>query len=373
MSKTSAAKSSASKASLAALAAQASGEPIGDCVYWEIGGRHPHARFVEEFTKRGLDVKILPEAIDTERAVRRAVRSAAKSKGTTRLVRSVTDGAELVVGVVTETSDVAAKELSYQQTDTLSYNKSTKRVESTSQLLKAKVDAETAALEKQIEGIDLMRCLVRWIEGAGGFPLREAGGFYWLPPKAGKDIRLIGEAIEAATDNECAVYQLPLTRTPGKEAEKGLARSARAGLEAQISDVAAEIAEFQKEAPRAGTLERRLERFADLRNRATMYRDVLNTSSTDLESKISEMESVVKGLLAAIPANDAKPVATTKCVVGDKVKLKAASAAEYAATGLTADEVVTVTGDAPARGCVWVAAGVGLKLMVAKKDLEPAA
>lgn len=339
------------------------------CVFWfKVAGRHDHARLAAAFAARGLD-KLVPSAIDTERAFRRSVRRTVGSSNT--LVRPVVDdNKSVVLGVVSERADSRAQDLDYQVVDRLGFDKATGAVNSSNSVTQAAVESEIRSLEHMVEGQDLTVSIVRWVGQVAGCALRENGGVYWVPPAAAAQLKTLGEAIEEGTGGACSVYVLPLSSSA--EAERGIGDSAKAGMESQLALIAREVEEFKTEAPSRRSLENRLVKFQELRQRATMYRDLLKVSAGDLEEKISAMEGAVREMLAAGPAATDKKPAAPKFEAGEAVQVKAENVATYAPMGVTAKDVLTIVGQGPVKGTAWATTQADAKLIFAKAHLEPA-
>lgn len=122
--------------------------------------------------------------------------------------------------------------------------------------------------------------------------IRHAGGVYFIPPALTETLNALTETLKLIGAN--TVWTLPVADLGN--AGETLASLARETLDAEIGAVEAELAAFDARdiQARSSTLERRLQKFEELRARTGLMADALSFRSDGLLEKLTRLENDVK-------------------------------------------------------------------------------
>ncbi len=117
------------------------------------------------------------------------------------------------------------------------------------------------------------------LDACAAVTLRDHGGVYWVPAPHAETVRRLQGAIEKIGSSR--VYLLPVHASA--DASRTLGDAAKLAIEDELATLKAEVAGFIASPPdRLSTLVRRLDAFDALKNRAALYRDVLQVHVQDL-------------------------------------------------------------------------------------------
>ena len=115
-----------------------------------------------------------------------------------------------------------------------------------------------------------------------------------MPATYAAELRRLQRAVERIGSSR--LHILPVHRSP--DADRALGEIATASLETELAALQAEISTFVSAPPeRASTLVRRFDAFESLRNRARLYRSVLNVQVGELDAALDRMSATVETLL----------------------------------------------------------------------------
>ena len=271
---------------------------LGDLVWWSLAdARIDRASLTSIWSDAGLPSELLPEEPNAERAFKSAIREAQVGQPGRLLRLAVDTEVEVVFGVVREDRHTNGT-LDYHQEARVSLDRHREQLTSDApgHDLVADVTRRFAILKTTHVADDVRRTLVRTLETFAAVTLRPSGGIYWAPAPYATQLRQLQTAIQRIGQSTVSV--LPVHRSA--EAEATLAKVARGSIEDELAMLAAEIEGFVTAPPeRASTLQRRLEAFEILRDRAKLYRSVLSIQVTDLEQQLGRMTASVESMLIA--------------------------------------------------------------------------
>jgi hypothetical protein len=242
-----------------------------------------------------LDAELLPDAPTPEKAIKIATRES-QSGHTDRLIRlAKEDKAEIVFAIVHERKPGNGT-LQYKTEATVMLDRATGRF-STTQPQDELVAAISSRFETYCETHhpdDVRRTLVKTLRSFAAFPLRDSGGIYWVPAPFAEPLRRLKSAIDKI--GHSTVHLVPIHDSP--EAKQTLGGIAKGSIEEELKALQTEIESFLKVPPdRASTLTRRFDAFESLRNRARLYRDMLQVEVKDLDGQLRKMGAAVEGML----------------------------------------------------------------------------
>lgn len=272
------------------------GKHRGDVCFWQLADARVDRATLEALWKdAGLDASLLPDEPTAEKAIKQAARDSAVGHRD-RLIRlGLESEAEIVFAIIREHRDDAGN-VSYHQEARVHLDRSTEAISSdvsNHEIVQA-VFAGYGVLRSTHTSDDVRRAIVKALGSWAAVTLREGGGIYFVPSPYAAELRCLKVAIEKLGTSK--VHVLPVHQSA--DADRALGEIATASLEAELAQLQTEIAAFVSAPPRASTLERRLDAFETLRDRAKLYRDVLSIQATDLDLQLDRMRGAVEGLLS---------------------------------------------------------------------------
>jgi hypothetical protein len=272
------------------------GQPLGDLLWWELTAASvSRPDLIKLWVQGGLPTELLPEAPTAEKAFKTAVRETQVGHPDRLLRLAVENGLEIVFGVVSEERDGAGGLVYHQQARiTLSHQSECIRSDQPSDPMVQKLTTRFEELKNLHTTDDVRRTITKTLDSFAAVGLRQSGGIYWVPATYAKELRQLQAVIERLGQSK--MHLVPITKT--KEGQAALAQAAKASIEEELTALQAEMQEFLQTPPdRASTLIRRLDHFADLRRRASLYQTVLEAQVVGLSENLTAMEGQVHGLL----------------------------------------------------------------------------
>ncbi len=272
------------------------GDHLGDLVFWSLAdARVDRAALESLWAGAGLPTELLPDPPSAEKALKQAVREAQVGRRD-RLIRLGLEAeAEIVFAIVREQRDDIGN-LSFHQEARVRLDRVTESV--TSDDLGHEVVQAVSGLFMELRTThttdDVRRAIVKALASWAAVTLREGGGVYFVPAPFGAALRALQKAVEKIGASR--MYLLPVHQSA--EAEQALGELAAASIEAELAALQGEIADFLATPPeRASTLLRRFDAYEALRNRAKLYRDVLNVEVLDLDHQLDRLSTAVEEML----------------------------------------------------------------------------
>lgn len=269
---------------------------LGDIVWWGLtDARISRVELTKIWSLESLSPELLPEPPSAERAFKAAIREAQIGQPERLLRLAVETPSEIVFGVVREERHGDGT-LTYRQESRVALDRGREQVttDAPNHDLVADVMHRFENLRDTHVSDDVRRTIVRALDTFAAVSLRPSGGVYWVPVPYAAEVRRLQAAIQRIGSSIVSV--LPVHRGP--EAEQTLGQVARGSIEDELAALRAEIAGFVEAPPeRASTLERRLDAFEALRDRAKLYRNVLAIQVTDLDQQLDSMAATVTDLI----------------------------------------------------------------------------
>lgn len=282
-----------------ALSKSSAAPIIGALVYWtlrEIDIDEGALRAL--YAKHDVDLLHFPPTISAASALRKACKVVNGRYAGTLVRPAGEDDDEIVIGFVDETQDKKRKVLDYDPTAYLRFNKKTSKV-----TIDGAHDAadEAATLYEHLSthyiSMDIRRQVLRSLKSLGAMALNRAGGTYLVPPGAIDTVDKLGRIVEdlnGATEFfTLCMYGDPVTKG-------SLARGAKRSLEEDLADLQSEIAKFtDRSNVRPTTIQHRVDDVRTLKERATLFADILSMKAEELTDGIKVAEASLLKLLGA--------------------------------------------------------------------------
>lgn len=278
-----------------------SGTHLGDLVWWSLDDARVNRQTLEQLWRaRSLDPALLPEAPTPEKAFREACKEAAVGlKKNGRELRLAFENANQVVfelesfwwdGNKTEHSQEATVSLD------LTLSSPLPKVGGTACDVTQDVEARYQTLLTTHTTGDVGKMLVKTLKSIKAFTLRPSGGVYFVPDASAQEIRNVRDVVQALGQSFMDV--VPVHDGGTGEARESMAKAAQKSLEKDLADLVTELRTFVAKPPRGDTLERRLEEFRQLREKAEFYRTLLSCQVDGLEKGLEDMTEIVQKMLA---------------------------------------------------------------------------
>jgi len=251
----------------------------------------PYASLLAKAQQVGFPEEYLPQGLDPEQAWQYCCRRTTKLDD--YLLRAVSKTAdEIVWAVVRENKDKANKVLSYTQISNMTLNRHTGTV--SAEHPEHPVVGAVLVNHAQMVGsvtTDQIRKMVQDVaQKLSGVPM---GTCWFLPAVHGAITRAMKAMVEGLGASEMGL--LPIYDS--QESRQGISDAVRADLQDEINACKEEIANFTQDSTRIGTLERRLAKFDELRNRAKLYSAMVEVIHDDLDQEISKLEASVAEMI----------------------------------------------------------------------------
>lgn len=273
------------------------GQHLGDIVYWTLAEARTDRSTLEKiWAGAQLAPGFLPESPTAEKAFKAAAREAALGQAD-RLVRiTKEDDREIVVAIVRETKHIDGSVTYCQETRVL-LDRAAERVTSDvpGHDLADLIATRFGELRSTHTPDDIRRSMTKVLDACAAVTLRDHGGVYWVPAPYAEMVRRLQGAIEKIGSSR--VCLLPVHASA--DANRTLADAAKLAIEDELAVLKAEVDGFIATPPdRPSTLVRRLDAFEALKNRAALYRDVLQVHVADLDKTLADLAASIESLLS---------------------------------------------------------------------------
>jgi hypothetical protein len=272
------------------------GQHLGDLIWWTLAeARIDRSSLEKLWSDAKLAPEFLPDPPTAEKALKSAVREAAVGQPD-RLIRlGLEDEAQIVFAIVRETRH-ADGSITYQQETRIILDRKAESVSSdvVGHDLAGVIATRFGELRATHTPDDIRRAMMKTLDACAAVTLRDHGGVYWVPSPYAETVRRFQGAIEKIGASR--VYLLPVHASD--DANRTLGDAAKLAIEDELAALKAEVEGFMSAPPdRPSTLVRRLDAFEELKNRAALYRDVLEVHVADLDATLGGLAVTVEGLL----------------------------------------------------------------------------
>jgi hypothetical protein len=292
------------------------GRHLGDLCGWGLHGAQERTKVLELAEQLGLKDDFVFPRIGANSAYRRAVNKAVRGgKADERQYAAVLveDTPTKIVHAIVrrEIVDTAGGELSPKDaafhTDVrVGFDKDGYKDEKDPETL-LRLEDEEHQVSKRIKSIyeelavvflpqDIRVAFQRAFEKWGAMRLLEHGGLWWVPEPAAEKVRAWKEFMLALSNTTVII---PVFDTD--ETIQSLREQSKLNLESQLADLLEQLESFTGQSTtRLSTLERRVERFDELRDKIELHARVLGHKQEELLSKLNEASKGLVQSLAAI-------------------------------------------------------------------------
>jgi hypothetical protein len=272
------------------------GQLLGTIVYWTLAEAKIDRSTLESiWTGANLAPEYLPDPPTAEKALKSAVREAAVGQSE-RLIRlGKEDEAQIVFAIVQEMK-LTDGSLAHAQETRVVLDRKTETVtadQPENQLAKV-IATRFGELRSVHTSDDIRRAMMKTLDACAAVTLRQHGGVLWVPAPHADTVRRLQGAIEKIGSSR--VYLLPVHASA--DANRTLGDAAKLAIEDELASLKSEVEGFIASPPdRPSTLVRRLDAFEELKNRAGLYRDVLQVHVADLDATLDGLTIAVESLL----------------------------------------------------------------------------
>lgn len=276
----------------------AAGPHLGDLVWWSLADANTdRTTLVSTWTGEGLAATLLPEAPTAEKALKTAIRFCQVGLSE-HLIRLGKDDEHHLVYALVREARVGDGSLNHTQEARVTLERVTEQLttDNPTHELAVKIRSAFQQLRNTHTADDVRRAIVKALGSFKAVTLRDSGGVYWVPRTYSDDVRRLERAIGKLGASVFNV--VPVHNTA--EGAKALGAAARSSLEDELAALRAELEEFKAAPPdRSSTLERRLQRYAELSTKARLYHDILKVQVDDLDHELHGMAATIQALLSS--------------------------------------------------------------------------
>ncbi len=282
-------------------AAKKDGTPIlGALTWWSLEGAVIGVTELKAlYKKHGLGEEWLPGEITGSTAFSKTVREV-KRMAQGYMIRPIRDDEEqTVVGVVSEEVAADKDKLTYDQEVTIHYHKGDQTITASDDMHPV-VHVCRDVYQKMVDTYvvhDFIRLLTRNVrQKMNGIVVRPTGGVYFVPQGPMMEILLQ----HAAAFNELGDVEFTVVPMHGDPITKAaIANKTRKALEQELQEIQEELGKFKECEPRRDTLERRVNQFKELKQKAMLFADMLAIKVDDLHTSLDEASSFITKMLNA--------------------------------------------------------------------------
>src|SRR6266702_1639755 len=264
------------------------GQHLGDLIWWTLAEAKIDRSTLENiWSNAQLAPELLPDPPTAEKAFKTAAREAALGQPD-RLVRATKeDESDIVFAVVRETKHTDGS-VTYQQETRVILDRQAETVSSdvAGHDLAGVISTRFGELRSTHTPDDIRRAMMKALDACAAVTLRDHGGVYWVPAPYAETVRRLQGAIEKIGSSR--VYLLPVHASA--DATRTLGDAAKLAIEDELAALKVEVEGFVASPPdRVSTLVRRLDAFETLKQRAELYRQVLNVHVLYLEGTLRDL------------------------------------------------------------------------------------
>ncbi len=278
---------------------------LGDVVGFSIrlgpGGVEPE-EFAKAFIREGLPSQWLPATIQKEPAFRRAINDAKRAHPSLSFTKLTDTPAQLSWGISEATDAHALGDVSSRLVnrvgflrvdvgDNLGPGTTVADVEDdVFEYINSAYVHHQGHLDRSDVVAVIKRCLSQW----RAVPLAGWGQFF-VGPEHADPLRALAKVVSQLNESAFEVYALPKV----SEAQSAIGSAAKLALSAEI-EVLTERVELWISGERGympGSLAKKLEEAAKLRDRAVKLKALTKATTTDLEAQLDTLSTAVKGLI----------------------------------------------------------------------------
>ena len=267
------------------------GEQLGSLFWWALNSNHLSYSKLESLTeKHGLNKKYLPSEIKPASSFRRAWRHATSKLPEGLMLRQIDDSdVQIVIGLVNEQADKKAQDLDYDVKARIVFDKKTHNIYCDHENGVSAQIRELYSYHNSLTTQDIRAMMLSFLKETS-IRIRESGGVYFIPLEYQRTLDALCEVVESVGHN--VTYALPIFNT--KNSKQTLREIAKTTLDAEINQLSADIAKFDKEKMRDSTLDKKLRAFDDIRTRAKMFSSVLSFKAKSFSDKITELQNSLR-------------------------------------------------------------------------------
>jgi len=266
------------------------------------------AKLKQLFDKHGLDEKHFPDNIKPKHAFQKACRQAMVKESTSSdnrksIVKLIVDGMnKIVYGVVDLDVNEQKEEIDPDFSDRVWLNKDTLTVEyDKGHPTSKKVKEIFTKLCGEYTTRDISRMIVRAVDRMYSVSLRDGGVIYFVPVAFEKDLHALRAVVNDI--GECNMRVFAIGDGGGNAA--GIQAAAKSQINDKIKQMKADIADLKasitsntiKGKTVQNSIDVRLNRFKDLKERCRIMADALKVKAESLEGELSEVGTLIKNEL----------------------------------------------------------------------------
>lgn len=189
----------------------------------------------------------------------------------------------------------------YPEIQQIIYDRKAKALSFTTNFMEDEIREGFKKFGLTYRGNEVRICIMRMLDAAQAIIVRETGGVYFVPRTSFDVLQKLQDFCNAVHPN-ARLTKLSILETETER--KDMQQFAFAAIRKEMDDMAKDIETLQAKAAagetsiRDSTLERRLEDYKRLREKARCYKDLLAIQTTDVEKGLKVLSTKIEKMLA---------------------------------------------------------------------------
>lgn len=308
------------------LTVKEAGEHLGDLIWWTLSDvRIAPGMFKELLIKNGFDEKLCPD-YNSDTAFNRICRLRQQrfDDHILRLISHENTIKQVVWGIIREVKDQKSKKLQHYHVASLTLDEVKNQLSvdvSTDPYIVSqegwieqgiRIAEEIKKVYYEWDGLlsdqEVRPILMKLLKESSSLTVREAGGVYFIPGNFAKISRGMYDIIQRIGSSSAFLFAI----YDDENSRKNLTGITKMSIEEELQKLFEEIEKFDLKT-RASTVNKRLEEFQNIRNKANLYKSMLKITDAEIENKINELETKAK----AVIIQKAKPEMSVQEILDD--------------------------------------------------------
>jgi len=277
------------------------GQPtLGYLLWWTIRDVSiEESKLNDLYVKTGL-ADYMPKHVSNRKSFWRALKKFGKTHPDLLIRKIGENDQKIVYGIVAEDQNFTKEDLEYQIECKIVFWKETGSIAFSD-------DKHPAVQEMQLQyekycthfiADDLRKAILSSIESLSSLDVRKQGGIYFVPVEFYETVAKFDELVSNLSSS-AVMYTNPIPDLP--RVRKKMFRAFMEQAEVELKEAAEELEKLRNDkGVRSSTIEARINRFKEFRDKATLYADLFKGKVEKIEERISSLEKVAQEVLLSL-------------------------------------------------------------------------
>lgn len=267
---------------------------LGNLIIWSVSEfKISNGELIDRLRSAGLPEK-LARATSEQSAATKAVRAYAKTQGSGKFHRKIAgDSERTAFAVVTQTVDASSLEVDYNPETKIVLDKKDKTFK-VSGPGEAEIMDNFSSYKDSFTGEQIRNIIHKFLrEECNSISVRDRGGNHFIPIQKVVEFEALEKFLKSFPEIDYLVYPVGDSDAAKRSTWKALTGDIQAELERAKKDL-------EDLAPDASdkVLQRRLDNFAQLKDKVLMFEEVLQGTAQGLKESLGELSKTIQDLMA---------------------------------------------------------------------------